>query len=485
MQQVSGLDAIFLFQETANAPMHIGSVAIYDPATAPDGTVRFERIIQTVSERAHLAPILRQRLVEVPYNADFPYWVRDESFDPEFHIRHLALPRPGDWQQLCAQVSRLHARALDRARPLWEFYIIEGLDAVEDIPKGSFAIVTKLHHAAMDGVSSQQITSVLCDPTPEIGRVEGADDWRADRMPTPMELAAKAAEHNAERPWRYLKFLEKSVPAWEEAFEAAATGNLTPPPKAPRTRFNTVVSPHRVFEGVHFPLDVIKAIKGAAGGTVNDVVLAVCAGAMRRYLMDKGELPEETLVSMCPINVRASNASSEGGNQVVSMSVPLHTDIADVSDRLSSICRSARQAKDYTNAIGAREMIEMAQFIPMGLGVMGAKAAAEQGAANFSTPSFNTVITNVPGSSVPFYSNGAIHLRSWGLGPIVDGNGLFHSVGSYCGELTIGVTSCREMMPDPAQYATNLRESFTELARQFAHAQVRVDPTGAEDRASH
>jgi WS/DGAT/MGAT family acyltransferase len=168
MQQVSGLDATFLFLETQNAPMHIGSVGIFDPSTAPDGIVRFKRIIQTVEERAHLAPYLRQRLVEVPFNADFPYWVRDESFDPEFHIRHIALPKPGDWRQLCIQVARLQARALDRSRPLWELYIIEGLDNVEGIPPGCFAMVTKLHHAAIDGVSSQAIAAALCDATPEI-----------------------------------------------------------------------------------------------------------------------------------------------------------------------------------------------------------------------------------------------------------------------------------------------------------------------------
>ena len=154
MQQLNGLDSAFLFMETPNAPMHLGSVAIFDPSTAPGGVVRFKRIIQTLEERAHLAPYLRQRLYEVPFNLDFPYWVRDESFDPEFHIRHIALPKPGDWRQLCIQVARLQSRALDRSRPLWELYVIEGLDNVEGIPKGCFALVSKTHHAAIDGKSS-------------------------------------------------------------------------------------------------------------------------------------------------------------------------------------------------------------------------------------------------------------------------------------------------------------------------------------------
>jgi diacylglycerol O-acyltransferase len=463
MQQVSGLDATFLFLETQNAPMHIGSVGIFDPSTAPDGIVRFKRIIQTVMERAHIAPYLRQRIVEVPFNADFPYWVRDESFDPEFHIRHIALPKPGDWRQLCIQVARLNARGLDRSRPLWELYIIEGLDNVEGIPPGCFAMMTKLHHAAIDGVSSQAIAAALCDATPEIREVEGAEEWQADKPPTPFELTAMAIQNNATRPLRYLEFLQKSAPTWTKAIEAAMTGDLKPPQSVPRTRFNKVVSPHRVFEGVDFSLEKTKEIKTAVGGTVNDVVLAICAGALRKYLLEKDELPEESLVSMCPLNVRDSNALTTAGNQVVSMAVPLHTDIPDAKERLEAICASTRDAKEYTKAIGAKAMMEMADFIPMELSVMGARVAAEQGIANFATPEFNTVITNVPGPSVPYYSNGAKFVRGWGMGPSIDGNGLFHSVGSYCGEINMGVSCCREMMPDPARYAELLLESFAEL----------------------
>ncbi len=177
MKQVSGLDATFLFGETANAPNHVSNLGISDPSTAPDGVVPFERIIQTCSERAHLAPHARQRLVEVPFNADFPYWVRDESFDPEFHIRQLSLPKPGDWKQLCTQVARIHARPLDRARPLWELYIIEGLENIEGIPQGCFAALSKIHHAAVDGGAMNGIAAMAFDPTPEIRKVEETDEW--------------------------------------------------------------------------------------------------------------------------------------------------------------------------------------------------------------------------------------------------------------------------------------------------------------------
>ena len=304
MQQTSGLDAAFLFMETPNAPMHIASVGIFDPSTAPGGSVRFKRIIQTVMERAHVAPYLRQRLVEVPFNADFPYWVRDESFDPEFHIRHVALPKPGDWRQLCIQIARLHARTLDRARPLWELYVIEGLDNVAGIPPGCFALFAKIHHAAIDGASSQAIATALCDPTPEIRQIEGAEQWQADNMPSTFELTAMAIEHSVTRPLRYLEFLQESVPTWTKAIEAAISGALTLPPSVPRTRFNGTVSPHRVFEGVTFPLEKIKQIKNDAGGTVNDAVLAICAGALRKYLLEKDELPESFCPTCCSPGLR-------------------------------------------------------------------------------------------------------------------------------------------------------------------------------------
>jgi WS/DGAT/MGAT family acyltransferase len=481
MQQLNGFDSAFLFMETPNAPMHFSSVAIFDPSTAPDGIVRLKRIIQTLEERAHLAPYLKQRLFEVPFNADFPYWVRDETFDPEFHVRHIALPKPGDWRQLCIQVARLQSRTLDRSRPLWELYVIEGLDNVEGAPPGSFAFVSKTHHAALDGTSSYDIGTALCDPTPEIRSIKPEQEWVADRAPTALELSLMAHHNNSMKPQRYAEFLQKTVPAWVRSLEAVASIEKKPSSVVPRTRFNAVVSQNRVFEGVTFDLESIKAIKNKAGGTVNDAVLAVCAGAMRKYLQDKDELPKRSLVTMCPINVRQTDSDQTGGNQVVAMTVPMHTNIEDPAERLHAICASTRESKEYTQSTSATTMLEMANFIPTQLSVLGARAAAEQGLANFTSPTANTVVTNVPGSQVPFYSNGALFVRGWGLGPCVDGNGLFHSVGSYCGELCIGVTCCRAMMPDPAFYADCLRSSFEELKSAFgvSEAEEKGQPKAA------
>jgi WS/DGAT/MGAT family acyltransferase len=463
VKQLSGLDAAFLFAETRNAPMHIGGLTIWDPSTAPGGVVRFKRIIQTMVERAHLAPHTRQRLFEVPYNTDFPFWVKDASFDPEFHIRHLALPAPGDWRQLCIQVARLHARPLDRSRPLWETYIIEGLDNIEGLPPGSFAMLSKTHHACIDGKSSSDIGTALCDLSPEIQVIPGGEDWRGDIPPSSWELALKAQQHNAFKPVRYMEFLQKAIPAWVNTVQELVSGRVHGAPRVPRVRFNGSVSPHRVFEGVRYDLDDIRAIKTAAAATVNDVMLALCSGALRRYLLDKDELPHRSLVSMCPVNVRGKDTTASGGNKVASMAVALCTEVEDPKQRLLAVCEETRNAKELAHAMDASTEVEAAEFTSASMATRAARVAAEQGWANFLQPTFNTVITNVPGPQVPIYSNGARHVRGWGTGPCTDGNGLFQSIGSYCGEVTVGVTCCREMMPDPEFYAQCLDDSFGEL----------------------
>jgi diacylglycerol O-acyltransferase len=470
MRQLSGIDSLFLYQETPAQPMHVGTLSIFDPSTAADGIVRFKRIIQTMEDRAHLAPYLRERLFEVPFNADFPYWIRDQAFDPEFHIRHIALPKPGDWRQLCIQVARLYARPLDRSRPLWELYVIEGLDNVEGIPPGCFATLTKTHHAAIDGKSVADISTALCDPTPEIRDVPGSGEWQPDRVPSAAELAILAMQNNALKPLRYMEFMQKALAGWTGSLQALTERALDIRQPVPRTRFNGTVSAHRVFEGADYALDEIREIKNKAGGTVNDVVLAICAGALRRYLAASDELPERSLVSMCPISVRDPKAAATGGNEVAAMAVPLHTHLADAAERMAAIITETRDAKELSNAIGAKTMLEMANFMPTQIAALGARVAAEQGLANHAQPVFNTVITNVPGSPTPIYSNGAKLLNSFGLGVCADGNGLFHAVTSYNGRLTISITCCREMLPDPATYATYLRESFDELKAAYADA---------------
>ncbi len=250
MQQLSGLDASFLYLETPTAPMHVSGICIYDPSTAPGGEVRFKQIIEHYVARAHLARCLRQTVVTVPFGLDHPWWLNDESFDPEFHIRHLALPKPGDWRQLCIQVARLHARPLDRARPLWESYVIEGLDDVNGLRPGCFAVFTKIHHAAIDGQTGNEIIKALHDLTPDTESPQPSKSWQADSKPSTLGLLARAQLNALRQPFAFGKLLLNTTPDIVRQLIGSRDSSLRGFPKAPRTRFNSTVSAHRVVEGV-------------------------------------------------------------------------------------------------------------------------------------------------------------------------------------------------------------------------------------------
>lgn len=467
MQQLSGMDASFLYFETANAPMHIASVAIYDPSTSPKGTMSFEDVVENTRRRLHLARSFRQRAVPVPFNIDHPWWIEDPDFDLEFHIRHLALPKPGNWQQLCTQAARLHARPLDTSRPLWEFYVIEGLDDIEGVPPGSVAVVSKIHHAAIDGVSGAEMTAAIHDLEPE-GQPPTEDDWKPEPVPSPTDLLARASLNLTLRPMRFARVMGRMVPAIGAVQRQVRRSQLDLPDvgRVPKTRFNVPVTPHRVVDGRSFPLDQLRAVKNAIpGATINDAVLTVVGGAMRAYLHSKGELPGDSLIAMAPISVRTEGESGSAGNQVATMNVPLRTDIGDPLARLAAVYDGTVRSKALTNAVGARLLSEYSSLLPNGLAGLGARLYTRLGMANRTNPVFNTVVTNVPGPQIPLYSAGARLVRLYGMGPVFDGMGIIHPVFSYCGQLTISVTSCREMLPDAPFYAECLQSSFDELVK--------------------
>ncbi|MFT7524905.1 MAG: diacylglycerol O-acyltransferase [Arenicella sp.] len=464
MQQLSGLDASFLYLETANNSMHIGSVCIYDPSTAQGGKVSFKQILANVSARAAQVAALTNTLVEVPMSMDHPYWRADSDFDPEFHIRHIALPKPGDWRQLCIQVSRLHARQLDRAHPLWEMYIIEGLDNVKGYPPGCFAVMTKMHHAAVDGASGVEIAAAIHDLEPLPPTEPQARIGKSENVPSNLELIWRAQINSIKTPLRFISVARNTIPGFAKFASGLYKGKLSRIKDIPRTRFNTNVSPHRVFDAVQFDLNEIKAIKSSIDGvTVNDVAIAICGGALRKYLARKKELPEQSLVAMAPINVRTKDKLGTAGNQVSQMSVKVCSDVAGPIHRLRAVRDGTHKAKELSNAIGAKTMTDYAQFIPSALSASAARLASRIGLANRGTPIYNCVITNVPGPQVPLFFTGAKMLSSFGMGPAIDGVGLFHAIGSYCGLFNICVSSCRQMMPDPGFYAQCLQESFDEL----------------------
>ena len=460
MRQLSGLDASFVYLEGPRVPMHVGSIAIYDPSTAPGGTVTFKGILQHITSRMALVPSYREKLLRVPLDLDHPYWVIDPDFDLEFHVRHIALPKPGDWRQLCIQAARLHARELDRERPLWEFYVIEGLNHVEGVPAGSFAIVSKVHHAAIDGVSGAEMTAVIHDPTPEPEVVEVEESVDSERVPSAFELLGRAGVNNAAQPVRFARLARRTMRSTLGTI-GALRGAV---PTAPRTRFNGKITAHRVVDGRSFPLSGMKAIKAAVpGATINDAVVSVVSGALREYLLEKDELPDIPMQAMAPISVRTQTESGTMGNQVSAMTIALPTTIADPLERLKAVYASTQSSKEMTNAIGARTLSDYTQFLPWALAGLASRTASRFSLVNRATMPINTVITNVPGPQVPLYLAGAEMLALYGMGPVVDGMGLIHPVFSYNGVITVSFTACREMLPDPAVYAACLQRSYDEL----------------------
>ncbi|MFN5902465.1 MAG: wax ester/triacylglycerol synthase domain-containing protein, partial [Novosphingobium sp.] len=314
MRQLQGMDASFVAMETRNSPMHIGSILIYNPATAPGGFVRFKDILRFMESRMQLSRTMRQRLVRVPFDLDYPYWIEDPEFDLEYHVRHLALPKPGDWRQLCIQAARIFARPLDLNRPPWEFTVIEGLDNIPGVPPGSYAMVTKVHHAAIDGMSGIDLMEALHTLMPDAPPLDQPDDWEPEPVPSPLSLVARSWLNAVANPVRQIEVAAKAMPGLARAVKGIATKDfqLHGEMLAPRTRFNAVISSNRVVEGRSVPLADIKAIRAASpGAKVNDVFLAIIGGAMRKYLLAKDDLPEKTLTAMAPISVRSNNEKGD------------------------------------------------------------------------------------------------------------------------------------------------------------------------------
>ena len=465
MQQLTELDYAFVQMEGNRTPMHITPVIFYDQSGLKTGKVRFKEILKVFEASLHKSAVFRRKLAGGALGFDTPFWIEDPNFDLEFHVRHIALPKPGDWRQLCILLARLHARGLDMRRPLWEAYVIEGLNEVEGLPANSFAIVLKVHHSAIDGVSAAEILSAIhsLSPDPEPPRVH--DDWQAESAPSNLTVMSQALRNNLRRPVKFVEAVSDLVPSLIKAQRSAAEkdpGHKAPP--GVKTRFNTRVSAFRVTDAICIDLARVKAIKNAVeGATVNDVIVSVVGGALRKYLAAKDELPPNSLSCSAPINVRAERNSSSIGNQVGMMTIDMATDIDEPLQRLQAVAAHARSSKEYSSAVGAGAMMELSQGLwpqVIGLGMRAATLAAVSGDVPLPV---HTVVSNVPGPQVPLYLAGAKVHMMMGMGPIMDMMGLFHGVISGAGKITINFVSCREMMEDPGFYRECLQAAYDGL----------------------
>lgn len=454
-----------LYTEQPGSPNQIGSLGLFDPSTAPGGDVTFEQLIDYYKARVHLGKSFRRRLVRVPFDLDDPWWVEDGSFDVEYHLRHTALPAPGDWKQLRTLVARLHSRPLDLSKPPWEAWLIEGINAVPGVPTGTFGILVRVHHTAIDGVGGIELLSALFQLSPDDPPPAVPDTWKPDRVPSPWELLGRAAMSNAAKPVRLVRGMVRAVPNAVRVTGQLRSREIKLPTLAvPTTRFNAKVTPHRVFDSATFDLADLKKIKSTVpGATVNDAVITVCAGALRKYLGDAGELPDTSLAAVVPMSLRTEDEKGDEGNKVAQFFCDMHTDVEDPKARLEAVAETTKIAKGSQQALGAHALQQMSSVLPGALFGMALRANAEIGARSRTTGLLNTQISNIPGPPIPLYCAGAKLVSMYGLGPVVTGAALIHVVMSYCDQVTFSFTSDREIMPDPAVYADDLRWSFEAL----------------------
>ncbi len=465
MQQLTEMDYMFVQQESNRTPMHITPVLIYEPRRK-GGRVRFKEILATFERNLHKSAIFRRKLVDRTMGLDMPWWIEDPDFDLEFHVRHIALPKPGDWRQFCILLARLHARGLDMTRPLWEAYVIEGLGGVEGLPKGSFAIMLKIHHSAIDGVSGAEIIAAIHSLTeePESGPV--SDDWEGEREPSQAKLWSTAYANNLRRPLRFFGTVGNLVPAVNRVRELVAAEEESGREErgGARTPFNERVSTHRVTDAIIMDLTDIKRIKsGVEGATVNDVIVSIVGGAMRKYLQQRDALPENSLKCGAPINVRAERNQDSRGNEVGMMTIDMATTVGDALERLQTVVANTQSSKAYSSALGANVMMDISRSLAPSVLGMGFRAASLVTLLGNINMPIQTVVSNVPGPQQSLYLAGARLCTLMGMGPLLDGMGLFHAVISGAGKISINFVSCREMLPDPDAYRECLQQAFDEL----------------------
>lgn len=466
MRRLSGLDAGFLSLETATAPMAIGSVSILDPRTA-DGRLDAAGLRRVLRRRLERAPALRRRLASLPFDLRRPHWVElpVEEIDLEAHVEATTLPEPGGWHELSELMAFELGRPLDRDRPLWQLLFVAGVRAVPGAPADAVALIARVHHAAIDGVSGAEILMALFD---------GALPARPPEPPEPpaeesgaLDRLLRAGRDLAGAPLALSRSVGRSlVGLGEGALANLAPGDAPPLPfTAPRTPLNRPLTAERSWAPVFFALDRVKAIKNAERATVNDVVLAVCAGALRGWLAECGELPDKPLVAMVPVSVRSESERGDAGNLVSAMLVSLATDVADPLARLRAIREAARSSKSALRAVGARTLVRSADLLPYALSGLAVRLYSRLALAGRHRPLFNLVITNVPGPPRRLTIGGAEMLCYAGAAPVFDGLGLILPVLSYAGTVSIGVTADRAILGDAAGFAARLEGALGELER--------------------
>ncbi|HVV35424.1 MAG TPA: wax ester/triacylglycerol synthase family O-acyltransferase [Acidimicrobiales bacterium] len=498
MQQLTGLDATFLYVETDKQFGHVSGLSILrrpdDPAYSP-----YDAWKASIAERLHLLEPLRRRLVEVPLGLDHPFWIEDPDFDLDYHVRHTAVPPPGGPDQLANVIARIIGRPLDRHHPLWETYVIEGLE------DGQFAILTKVHHATVDGASGAELLTMMLDDTPEGAEIPPPDhDWRPEPAPSQADVLARTAASLARKPGRFVLLAARAARELGEATRnpvLATTARqvraqlrgpvgtllnlgrpreegLKRPPamanlSAPRTPFNATITAHRRFAFRSSSLADVKTVKNAIGATVNDVVMAMCAGGLRTYLENHGVLPDDPLVAMVPVSIRTGLEEHKWTNRVSGLLAALPTNEADPLERIRLVHESMNEAKDLFMAVPAETLTDFTQFSPPAVFAQATRLSTRLRLGERLNPAANVTVSNVPGPRNSLYMAGAELLHYYPVSTILDGQGLNITVQSYRDSLDWGLVSCRELIPDLWDLLDNIVSELPVIAKAAG-----IDVTG-------
>lgn len=480
MQRLSGVDSAFLYLETPTMHMHIVGVILLDPSSV-EGGYSFDGLKRLISSRLHRLPPFHRRVRTVPFNIEHPYWVEDHNFDIDYHVRRTTIPAPGGRAELGKLVGEIAATQLNRDRPLWEIWVIEGLE------NGNVALVTKMHHAAADGMASGYLMLQLLDMSPDIPAFEEPEVFPVEDSPTDGAILRRAVRDRISDPFRVVRQVKKTggraIKLLQHMLEKG-TENFSPmlPFMAPKTMFNRAISSERIVAFGTAPLKDLRMVRKAYGCTINDVVIASCTGALRRYLMDHHDLPEQALMASCPVSVRTPEQSLDLGNRVSTLFVRMPVQIADPIERLHVITADTRDAKTVHKAMGADMLTDWAQLAAPYAFTAAARAYSRMKLADKHKPVHNLIVSNVPGPPFDLYCLGARVENFFPLGPVLEGAGLNITVVSHKGDMDIGIMACPLSAPNPALIADYFRDSVTELCA-LAVAKIAADAAAGDDGA--
>ena len=484
MERIRGMDASFFYLETPDQHMHVVGTLILDPSTMPGG-YSFDAIRQTFAERLHLLPPFRRRPVFVPFGLGHPVWVEDPNFDIDQHMHRIGAPSPGTDRELAEIVGHIASTPLDRSRPLWDLWVVEGLE------DGLVALVTKMHHAAIDGTSGADLMVHLFDLEPEPKRVERpTEPWTGEHVPSDVELVAGALLSRLTQPAKMFRAVRKTAGSVLNVVGQIRSGSdAALPLTGPRTKFSGAQTPHRSVAFGRTSLDDFKVIKNAFDVKVNDVVLAGCTQALRQWLIDHDDLPDKPLVASVPVSVRTEEQAGEMNNRVSAMFASLPVQLDDPVDQLMDIHRRMNSAKELHNALGADMLQDWAEFFGPAIFTRAMRLYSSMRLADRHPPIHNLVISNVPGPPIPLYTSGARVVSTYPMGPVLFGAGLNLTVLSNMGNVDFGAIACTELVPDLWDIPAGFSDAITTL-HKAAQAKVsqaneaRSKPAAKKKRAA-